>query len=351
MGELFRRGGPHNIRKTGRDQYTFNISLPTDADGIVGRECPNEECTPAYFRVKLGTGITGDDYDKAFCPYCRREGEPNDFLSQAQVDYGKNIVMNEVHAGVDRMIRDALGLGSSGRKKFGGGMISMEMSYKAPRRRPVPRPYEEKLRRDVRCPKCTLEHSVFGLATWCPDCGEDIFVQHVEAELEVVTKMLSQVEKRREELGNRVAARDVENALEDVVSIFEAVLKLVTRRHLQEQGQSEEDIAKVFKKDVRNTYQSVPRGAVLFEQLVGLPLFDGVEARFVSQLEETFEKRHPITHNLGVLDRKYLDKVRSGEKEGREVRVTADEIESAVELVAQTIERAYLRAFPPASSE
>ena len=346
MGELFRRGGPHNIRKTGHDQYTMNISLPADAEGVIGRECPSEDCSPAYFRVKLGTGITGDGYDKAFCPYCRIEAEPNDFTTKAQVDYGKRIVENEVMEGIDRMMQDALGLGPSRKKKIGGDFLSIEMSYKPPRKKHVGRPFEEELRRDVLCPNCSLEHSVFGLATWCPDCGADIFVQHVQAELEVLRKMLGHVEQRREELGPRVAARDVENALEDAVSIFEAVLKLVTRRHLREQGESDEDIEKAFKKKVRNTYQSVSRGAALFEELLGFPLFDGVEPRKVDQLEETFEKRHPITHNLGILDRKYLDKVRSGELEGREVHVTAAEVESAVEFVAQTIERAYQRAFP-----
>ena len=349
MDELFRRGGPHNIRKTGHDQYTLNISLPADGEGVIGRECPSEDCSPAYFRVKLGTGITGEDYDKAFCPYCRTSADPNDFTRKSQVEYGKRIVENEVLDGLDRMMQKALGMGSSRKKTIGGGMFSMEMSYKPPRKKPVGRPFEEELRRDVRCPACTLEHSVFGLATWCPDCGADIFPAHLDAELDVVKKMLGHVETRREELGPRVAARDVENALEDVVSVFEAVLKQVTRRHLREQGRAPEDVEEVFRKKVRNTYQSVSRGAVLFEELVGFPLFDGVDARVVEQLEATFEKRHPITHNLGVLDRKYLDKARSGELEGREVRVTAREIEEAVDLVSRVVVAAYERAFPPAT--
>ena len=324
----------------------MNISLPADGEGVIGRECPCEECSPAYFRVKLGTGITGDDYQRAFCPYCRTEGEPNEFTTKAQVDYGKRIVENEVVDGIDRMMQNALGMGPSRKKKLGGGMFSMEMSYKPPRKKSVGRPFEEELRRDVVCPNCTLEHAVFGLATWCPDCGTDIFPAHVEAEFDVVRKMLGHVDARREELGPRVAARDVENALEDVVSIFEAVLKLVTRRHLREQGGPPEGVEDVFRKKVRNTYQSISRGAVLFEELVGFPLFDGVDVGVVDQLEATFEKRHPITHNLGVLDRKYLDKARSGELEGREVRVTAGEIQQAVDVVARVVAAAYVRAFP-----
>lgn len=348
MDELFRQGGPHRIRRTGRDQYQFNISVPTGDDGLVGRECPNSVCSPAYFRVKLGTGITGEGYQKAFCPYCRAEAEPSEFTTKAQIEYGKRIVENEVLGGVDRMIQKALGLGPSGKKKFGGGMFSMEMSYKAPRKRPVGRPLEEELRRDLKCPHCTLEHAVFGLATWCPDCGADVFPVHVEAELDVVRKMLGHVETRREELGHRVAARDVENALEDTVSIFEAVLKFITRRHLRAQGRTNEEIEETLGKKVRNTYQSVARGAVLFEELIGFPLFDGVDAVAVDRLDATFEKRHPITHNLGVLDRKYLAKARSGELEGREVRVTASEVEAAITLISRSVATAYTRAFPSA---
>jgi ribosomal protein S27E len=52
----------------------------------------------------------------------------------------------------------------------------MEMSYK-PGHLPQIRPtIEEELRRDVTCPKCGLEHAVFGLASWCPDCGAIFFL-------------------------------------------------------------------------------------------------------------------------------------------------------------------------------
>jgi hypothetical protein len=344
---LFREGGPHRIRRTAHDRYEIQITVPLDADGLVGRECPEGECSPAYFKVKLGTGVTGDAYNKAFCPYCRAQAEPNDFITRAQLAYGKHIVENEVIDGADQMLQQTLGMGPTRKKKIGGGFFSMELSYKPPRKRPVGRPLEEELRRDVQCPQCTLEHAVFGFATWCPDCGADIFPAHVEAEFEDVRKMLGQVEERTAALGPRVGARDVENALEDTVSIFESVLKFITKRHLRKQGQSPEAIEEMFQKRVRNVYQGVRRGAALFEELVGFPLFDGADDAEVARLEATFEKRHPITHNLGVLDRKYLDKVRSGELEGREVRVTVPEVEAAMALALKTITVACERAFLP----
>jgi hypothetical protein len=49
------------------------------------------------------------------------------------------------------------------------------------------------------------------------------------------------------------------------------------------------------------------------------------------QLEATFEKRHPIVHNLGIVDRKYLERVQSAEKAGREVMLDQDELLQAVQ--------------------
>lgn len=79
------------------------------------------------------------------------------------------------------------------------------------------RPVEEELRRDLRCNACGLDHAVFGLATSCSDCGQDMFLQHVAAEFGVIDKILSDAPDRRQRLGPRVAARDLDNALEDVL--------------------------------------------------------------------------------------------------------------------------------------
>lgn len=48
------------------------------------------------------------------------------------------------------------------------------------------------------------------------------------------------------------------------------------------------------------------------------------------QLSSAFNKRHPITHNLGVIDRKYLERARSAEDEGKEVLVSVEEVETAI---------------------
>jgi predicted RNA-binding Zn-ribbon protein involved in translation (DUF1610 family) len=344
--DLFREGGPHRIRRTGRDEYEMSITLPQDEHGMVGRECSREGCSPAYFKVKPGTGITGEQ-EIAYCPYCRSDGHPTAFHTKAQQDYAKRVVENEAVEAMQRMLGDALGLGPAGRKELGGGMFSIEMSLQRAPRRHVSRPLEEELRRDLHCASCGLEHAVFGLAFWCPDCGTDLFLDHVHEELEVTRRILGAVEERRAALGARVAARDVENALEDTVSLFEAVLKLVTRRVLLARGLTEEQVDDTFRRHVRNSYQSVVSAAGTFQTQVGLELFADIDEPRRAALASVFEKRHPITHNLGVVDRNYLRRAQSGELEGREVRVTTEEVREAVDIAVVVLRSAYTRTTPP----
>lgn len=328
--KLFREGGPHKIQKTGPDEYTMSITLPSDSDGRVARECPNPACSPGYFKVKSGTGIT-EAQKSSYCPYCRFDGNPDDFTTQEQLRYAKDLVLREAHEGVDRMLKDALGLGSSGRRRMGGDFLSMEISYKPGPRPHVPRPFHEEIRRDVICPHCGLDHSTYGLATWCADCGKDIFLVHVEAEFNVVRTMLSDASRRRGSLGVRVAAKDLDNCLEDTVSIFEAVLRAEVRRYMVARGVSPSDIEQFFKK-AGNVFQNLRRAEELFSKELKGSVLNALSDAEIESLSDTFEKRHPITHNLGVVDRKYIERARTAEKEGREIRVSKEEIERAIDL-------------------
>ena len=345
MTQFLKPGGPHKIKQTGSDEYTMSIKLPTDADGMFARDCPSQSCSPAYFKVKPGTGIK--DQTDAYCPYCCHKDEPSNFATKTQIKYAEQIVHREVSEGLNQMIKETLDLGPSGRRELDAGLFSMDIWLKSDPKPSVWRPLEEVLRRDLVCPQCTLEHSVFGIATWCPDCGADIFLTHVSKEYEVVRLILSDVDNRKGRLGPRVAARDIENALEDTVSIFEAVLRSTTRRYLKA-AHPTEDIEDILKKRVGNKYQSISLADDIAQQEFGTPLFSVLTPGEFEELKLIFEKRHPITHNLGIVDRKYLQKVASGEIEGRDVRVSAEDVSRAVDLSLKVLNDFYPRVFPRA---
>lgn len=334
---LFSEGGPNNLKRLGNDQYRMTVSLPKDDDGRIARECPSPECSPGYFKVKPGTGITVEQVT-AYCPYCKHAADPNEFSTREQVRYAKDLVLREAQKGLDGVVKDALGLGPTRKRKFGGGMISLEMSYKPGALPHVRRLYEDEVRRDIVCPHCALDHTVFGLATWCADCGQDIFLSHVGAELEVTRLMVGDVERRKELLGKRVAAKDLENCLEDAVSIFEAAMKATARRALLKRGQTTEQAeARLLK--LGNAFQSIGRTR---GELVTPPLDYVVpDDTNWAMLAAAFEKRHPITHNLGVVDRKYLERTEAAEQQGREVRITSAEVDALLSTVRKVIEDIY----------
>lgn len=328
--KLFKEGGPLKIKDIGNDQYSMNISLPTDEDGRMARECPNEECSPAYFKVKPGTGIT-EKQEFIYCPYCRHSDDPNNFTTKEQHRYAHDLVTREVGNSVEEMLKKSLGLGSSGKKKIGGGLLSIEMSLKSSPKPSVRRPFEEEVRRDVICPHCGLDQSVYGLATWCADCGENIFLSHIEAEFKVVKLMLSDIERRRSELGRRVAAKDLENCLEDIVSIFESVLRAFSNKYQLHTGKTQDEIDQFNRKN-GNAFQNPNRASDVFINAFSINIFSEISSDDLANLIKIFEKRHPITHNLGVADKKYIEKAISGEAEGKEVLVSEQEIEKAISV-------------------
>lgn len=259
----------------------------------------------------------------------------------------EDIALSEAHEGIHRTIGKSLGLDSRGRRKFGGGgLFDLSMEMKPSRKPHVRKPYSESLRRDLVCPNCSFDHSVYGLATWCSDCGEDIFSTHILGEIQVVRAILSDVPRRETELGARVATSDMENALEDLVSIFEASLKYEVRRYSKDQGESEDDLEKRTKK-IGSKLQSVRMAQEILPKHCGIG-FEHFDSNKLEALDALFQKRHPITHNLGVIDRKYLDRIKSYEKEGKEIRVSLDELYVASQAVFDLLETYHLKLHPGA---
>lgn len=344
--DIFKPGGPHNIKKIGANQHEIEVSLPADRDGRVARSCPNSHCSPGEFKVKPGTGIT-ESQDMAYCPYCRSTDSPAAFTTPEQIRYAKDIAIAEAQQGIQNAFAKAFGLNSQGKRTLAkGGLINMSIEMKRSPKPHVRRPYADVLKRDVVCPSCGLDHSVYGLATYCFDCGNDIFTTHVRGEILMIEKALADVPRRESDLGERIAAKDVENALEDLVSVFEAVLKREIRQYLASTGLSNEDINARFKK-IGSRLQSIRNARQILSEDFGIQLNFSKEEQFV-QLDGLFQKRHPITHNLGVIDRAYLNRIKSADREGREVHVSAIEVENACKEVFDVLEEFHIQLFPNA---
>src|SRR5688500_4813399 len=102
------------------------IRLPEDEEGFLGRECPIAACL-RYFKIKLGTGLTGDNLP-CVCPYCGHSGPQDTFFTQDQLAFGKSVVQRKAVEALradlkglefNRPARGPLGIGISMRLKPG----------------------------------------------------------------------------------------------------------------------------------------------------------------------------------------------------------------------------------------
>ena len=122
--------------------------MPPDKRGLVGRECPAAACSPGYFKVKPGTGITGDR-SEAYCPYCRAAANPDDFHTRDQRRYAVDVLAEEAAKGAVRMLRETFGTDARGKLTLGPGPFGIGISVSSASSNPVTRPIEEELQRKM----------------------------------------------------------------------------------------------------------------------------------------------------------------------------------------------------------
>ncbi len=333
--EIFREDAPFDFEKS-VEGYKVGVPIPSDDTNMSGRSCPSEQCSPRYFKVKLETGLNG--VTAMHCPYCRESGEGQAFATEEQARYATDLVKREatkgIHDMLTNMLEEEFGQKSGSRRRGSGMEISLD---KQPlHQEPVKLPVEEELRRNLRCPACTLEFSVYGLAAWCPDCAKGMFVDAAQAEFAVIHAALGDVSNRREALGDRVADRDIDNALEDLVSAFEPSVRAMVRQGLIERGRTVKETTEEMRK-LGNAFQNVERGSRETLKLLDEDLFADVSDEEKTFLALQFQARHSLTHNSGVVDAKYKQNTGSEEKEGREVRLSVEDVERSIRICLKAL--------------
>ena len=295
----------------------FSISIPPDEDGLIGRECPAPECE-SYFKIQLGTGLKGENL-LFHCPYCGHTDEQDKFFTKAQVEYATSVVLNQV---TGALLKDLKSLEFNHRPRGGFGIgISMKVSGQ-----PTPiRHYREKqLETEVICQQCTLRYMIYGVFGFCPDCLEHNSLQILDKNLELVLKMLDMAQGAEGELLKRV----VENALEDCVSAFDGFGREICRLHAKKSS----DPVKAEKV----SFQNLDGAKHNFNGLFNLNLSSGLGSDEWKAAVRGFQKRHLLSHTMGVIDDEYVRK--SGDSQavpGRKINIDAEEVRELVRIVGK----------------
>lgn len=294
----------------------MKISIPTDENGLVGRQCPTCQ---EYFSVKFGTGLPTSDH---ICPYCGYTASSNEFFTQEQNDYIVSLLSKEfIEPAIRDLNKSFKNLERSSSKYIKIKVKTNDVSF------PI-KSYQEKiLETHVTCDNCGLVFSIYGVFSNCPDCGKLNSLIILKRSLESCEKRIKLSETPE---ASEISEDLLSDALEQSVSSFDAFGKSLMKKY-----------PTIFPSKSRNLFQNI----LLLEETLK-DKFDKSIADFVGQeksklVKEMFQVRHIQTHNAGVIDNDFIKKIPEYSNNlGRKYKLKKENVSKNIEsigLLAQEI--------------
>lgn len=297
----------------------IRVQMPSDEDGLVGRECPNPDCL-GYFKIKFGTGLKGENLP-CHCPYCGHTEGQDHFWTQDQLEYAQSIMANEVSKALKVDVREwDRELRHSTRNSF----IKLSMEYKG-RSHPIYHYQEKQLETKVTCEVCTLEYAIYGLFAFCPDCGTHNSSQILKKNLELIVKLLALADEEHE---TELAELLVVKALETAVSTFDGFGRAYCVAHADQASDPEQ--AKGI------SFQNLVKARTTFQNVFDKDFAQGLADEEWNFTLRCFQKRHLFAHKMGVVDDAYLRTANDlSAVVGRKVKLAGDEVRKLLPLLEQ----------------
>jgi hypothetical protein len=306
-----------------QDTVTFAVPLQADEDGLVGRECPQEECEPKYFKIAPPAESQGPAPRSLWCPYCGCRAGIDLFTTADQRELLHSMIFRDMAQQFQNMHRRAFA-------------SSRSLRY-IPGQLPPRRECEEaELWRIVDCQDCIHRYAVHGPAPWCPICGAGALALHLRTEVQSIAARLSDSPPGREAQRRHLADR-----LRDTVTLFESFMFLAYAQALLSAVPSDQRAHRLD--NLGPAFQNVSRAERIFHNELNWELFGETPETDRRHLEVQIAKRHPLTHRLGMVDRRFLNQVPSEQRVGEEVAIDAAEIRRLLEIVQAVLLRSISR--------
>lgn len=319
-----------------RTNMQLSIPMPKTPDGRVYRYSPNADAHPRHFvlgdpvlgfvaepdraaRMKYRPGTPG-----TVCPYSGVRADDAEFMHpddrKAALKIVKQAALQDMQDAVSEMLAGVA-----------RGSKSIAYTPAARRNKPRPRFGRRDLMRLLVCDCCGRDYGVFAIALFCPDCGAPNLALHFARETELVGQQVDLAESQgndRQELAYRLLG----NAHEDVLTAFEATLKVAYAYRVQNRPLGSAPV-----KPVGNDFQNIDKARKRFEEFSFDP-FAELEAGELAVLSLNIQKRHLIGHNLGVVDAKFAQHAKEA-KLGETVELVAAEIRAFAALCRKVARR------------
>lgn len=373
---------------------TASVRIPPDDDGMVGCQCPQESCRPRYFKISSPSAATAssaestDDEidaetqgapreeiedaspafnleesgasdtseldqndiegahveeergevdainsgDLLYCPYCGHTAHRQRFFTPEQLDYAKSLILRHIMGMFQQQLKQLE------RRPDPHAFLSIGVTVKTSALPEIATYEERHLKQEVTCPHCQARYAVYGVSYTCPRCGADTLLWHLESSAREIRVFLELPDDILARLDARSQEKLIENALEDVVSFWEGYLKALYRHAVRRRYDAE--MAAQLERQIGTTFQRLQGATERFAKDLGIDLLADVTPNDVALLTRVFNKRHVLSHNLGLADEKFLAQTQMAQQVGQEIDVTREETLHALDIVSKVLQRA-----------
>jgi hypothetical protein len=157
-------------------------------------------------------------------------------------------------------------------------------------------------------------------------------LQILHKNLELASKELALAES----VENDLAEHLIGDALENIVSAFDGFGREVCARKLEDEQE-----------EIR--FQNLPAARKKVQGAFGFDFADGLTPDEWTNACRAFQKRHLLSHKMGVIDEDYVKKANDPHAVvGRKVSLSRDEVTAAIELVRTLGKRLFDGVLAPA---
>ncbi len=333
----------------GRMNRTISIPLPRSESGKTRHKCPNPSCEPKEFLLGSfpSDRVVADGVEPrrlpgtagTTCPYCGQDAEDDAFQHPVDREYVRKRIDQETRKIADEVLDDIHGQLTDvfrGFNTLGRGLlgISAKVSRSPPPFIPPVRlPSHSDLLRNVVCGICSREYGVYGLALFCPDCGCANLLTHFAREEEIIRHELEDADKLRESGERERYQRKIGNCIEDAASVGEGFLKRVYQHVVHEERDAAE--AQKLCERIGNAFQNLDRAVQLYAA-VGIDPFKSLSDSERHLFRVSMARRHVVTHNLGIVDDKYVQKTGDGLPE-QNLSLRGEDVTSFMQLLKRVV--------------
>jgi hypothetical protein len=327
------------LKSQDRSGFRLGVAMPIGEDGLWPMRCP-EHREDHFFKIKVEQTPKGVDEESEqdtrdspiYCAYCGHAADLWDFAPEqhARLMAAAEAVAEQY---VASMFDDMLGKVFQGRRQSSTRGFGISIEFKPgnpPPRRSLPEAGEvEETRRTMQCQACQELVAVYGLAIYCPNCGQlapaqqfgELIRMHRDG-LAALDALPQEVKRGLQESG--VLGANYENTIKDGFGALETFLK----------GRFEAEAPHVPLQGKGNVFQRLDEAAQLYRDHLGVDLPALVETDGWQHLNQFAAMRHVLVHNAGIVDSRFLGRMPTWPQQtGQRIQVTRSDAAGFVALL------------------